>query len=132
MSRFFSCRYFQPLVNPDGYEFSHTSNRLWRKNRVAAGNCRGVDLNRNYGHRWGGQGTSNNPCSDIYRGPAAFSERETQAHRQFFNTVGVRFSAFLTFHSYGQYILYPWGYAAELPPDHQQLQQLGLRAAQVT
>lgn len=26
--------YFQPLVNPDGYEHSHTRDRLWRKNRA--------------------------------------------------------------------------------------------------
>jgi len=121
--------YIQPLVNPDGYEFTHTSNRLWRKNRSGTGNCRGVDLNRNYGYRWGGLGTSPNPCSDIYCGPGPFSEPETRAHRDFFQSAPL-FFAFLTFHSYGQYILYPWGYATELPADHQQLHQLGLRAAQ--
>lgn len=38
-----------PLVNPDGYEYSRTRNKLWRKNRRG---IRGVDLNRNWDHRW--------------------------------------------------------------------------------
>ena len=42
-----------PLVNPDGYEYSRTVNRLWRKNRKVTGkNTNGVDLNRNWDHRW--------------------------------------------------------------------------------
>ena len=38
-----------PLVNPDGYEYSRVKNRMWRKNRRAS---HGVDLNRNWDHRW--------------------------------------------------------------------------------
>ena len=38
------------------YEYSHTTDRLWRKNRAAnhdtLGLCRGVDLNRNFGYKW--------------------------------------------------------------------------------
>jgi hypothetical protein len=40
----------------------------------------GVDLNRNYGALWGGPGTGN-PGRPTYRGPAPFSEPETQAIR---------------------------------------------------
>ena len=43
---------FAPCVNPDGYTFSWTDDRLWRKNRRPAsangGQCAGVDLNRNF------------------------------------------------------------------------------------
>lgn len=42
--------YFSPVLNPDGYEYSHTRDRLWRKNRRGGyGSCAGVDLNRNFG-----------------------------------------------------------------------------------
>lgn len=37
------------VANPDGYEYSHTTDRLWRKNRSRPGICSGTDLNRNFG-----------------------------------------------------------------------------------
>lgn len=103
--------YVAPVLNPDGYEYTHRSERLWRKNRNrSTGNCIGVDLNRNFGYKWGGKGTSSNPCQEIYCGKKAFSEPETLAVKQFFDQTREKFHAFLTFHSYGQYILHPWGY----------------------
>jgi murein tripeptide amidase MpaA len=43
-----------PLVNPDGYEYTHTTYRLWRKNRSpnTGSSCVGTDLNRNFAHMW--------------------------------------------------------------------------------
>ena len=29
--------YIMPLLNPDGYEYSHTHDRMWRKNRSPEG-----------------------------------------------------------------------------------------------
>ncbi|KZR99499.1 putative Carboxypeptidase B, partial [Daphnia magna] len=45
--------YIMPVVNPDGYEYSHTRDRLWRKTRSMTSNpaCRGVDPNRNFGYK---------------------------------------------------------------------------------
>lgn len=45
----------------------------------------GVDLNRNYGFKFGfdDTGSSSNPCAQDYRGKHAFSEPETQAMRNF-------------------------------------------------
>ena len=39
------------------YEFSRTKDRLWRKTRSTPrlGRCAGVDLNRNFGYKWGGK-----------------------------------------------------------------------------
>ncbi|MFQ6037346.1 MAG: M14 family metallopeptidase [Candidatus Aminicenantales bacterium] len=100
-----------PLVNPDGLEYSIHFYRYWRKNRRDNGDGTfGVDLNRNYGYQWGwdNRGSSPEPSSEVYRGKAPFSEPETQALRDVF--LGRRFQALVSYHSYSQVILYPWGY----------------------
>ncbi|XP_012340528.1 carboxypeptidase B-like isoform X2 [Apis florea] len=119
--------YILPVVNPDGYEYTFTKDRLWRKNRKrSVGSlCTGVDLNRNFGYRWGGLGTSKDPCREIYGGSGPFSEPETNAIRYFFEASAANFKAYLTFHSYGQYILYPWGYDKRVPPDYADLDRVG-------
>ncbi|CAL1685712.1 unnamed protein product [Lasius platythorax] len=123
--------YILPVVNPDGYIYTHAVDRLWRKNRRKAGyaGCGGVDLNRNFGYRWGGKGTSKDICRETYSGTKPFSEPETDAIRNFFEISSANFKAYLSFHSYGQYILYPWGYDARLPPDYVDLDKIGRQAA---
>ncbi|MET9627066.1 M14 family zinc carboxypeptidase [Lentzea sp. NPDC006480] len=121
-----------PIANPDGVEIVESggdSPVLHRKN--AHGDCssgpRGVDLNRNAGSHWGEVGTSANKCSDIYRGPRADSEVETQALESLWrklyrdtrapgdtaaaaaDTTG----AVVSMHSYGNYVLFPWGWSTE-------------------
>lgn len=124
--------YFMPLVNPDGYEYTHDVDRLWRKNRGgnSRGRCVGVDLNRNFGYKWGGQGASRQPCAETFAGLRAFSEPESNALNKFMTHSAADFKAFLTFHSYGQFILYPWGYDRVVPPDHKDLDRVGKLAAQ--
>lgn len=51
-------------------------------------------------------GASNNPCSETYAGPKAFSEVENQHLRDFILARKGQFKAYLTFHSYGQ--VNPW------------------------
>jgi len=106
-----------PLVNPDGLEYSIHFYRYWRKNlRDNGDGTFGVDLNRNYGYKWGHDnlGSSSDPFSEIYRGSAPFSEPETQAIRDLFTQK--TFQALVSYHSYSQVILYPWGYT-EAPSD---------------
>jgi carboxypeptidase T len=108
-----------PMVNPDGHEYSRTRDRLWRKNRRHnADGSIGVDPNRNYGYMWGTRNddiSSQVPSDDTYVGPRAFSEPETRAVR---NLVARElFSGVLTYHSYSQLILYPWGYTEQAVPD---------------
>ncbi|XP_039756453.1 carboxypeptidase B-like [Pararge aegeria] len=125
--------YFLPVVNPDGYEYTHLVDRLWRKNRkpsFTGRQCFGTDLNRNFGYRWGGKGASNNPCSEIFRGSRSFSEPESRAVSEFIKTSVANFSAYLTYHSYGQYLLYPWGYDNAVPPDHKDLDVVGKSIAE--
>ena len=75
--------YVIPVVNPDGYVYSWTTNRNWRKNRRPGLNGFGVDLNRNWDYGWGlNSGSSSNPADNTYRGSAPFSEPETQAMRR--------------------------------------------------
>jgi murein tripeptide amidase MpaA len=106
-----------PLVNPDGLEYTIHVYRYWRKNRRDNGKSNfGVDINRNYGYKWGidNAGSSLNPASEVYRGTAAFSEPETRAVRDLF--LSKDFQAMISFHSFSQVILYPWGYT-KLPSD---------------
>ncbi|KAG5868272.1 hypothetical protein JTB14_032987 [Gonioctena quinquepunctata] len=121
--------YIAPLLNPDGYEYSHTVDRLWRKNRARSGQCSGTDLNRNFGYRWGGQGSSKNPCTETYGGTGPFSEPETAAVRKFITGTTAKWRAYVSFHSYGQYILYPWGYSKAVPPDYKDLEMVARQAA---
>jgi hypothetical protein len=66
-----------PVVNPDGYQYSHVHDRYWRKNRRPNDDgSYGVDLNRNFANHWGEGGASKTPSSETYRGPSAFSEPE--------------------------------------------------------
>lgn len=100
------------VVNPDGYEYSHTTYRYWRKNRVPNSNgyCNGVDLNRNYGFRFSKSGASRQQCAEIYHGMTAFSQRENRAILEVLTPVRQRVQLFFTMHAYGQYILMPFGY----------------------
>jgi carboxypeptidase T len=107
-----------PIVNPDGLEYSIHVYRYWRKNRRAnADGTYGVDLNRNYGFAWGYDelGSSGDPASEVYRGTAPFSEPETAAIRLLMRTP-MEVGAVVSYHSYSQTILYPWGYTTEPAP----------------
>lgn len=105
--------YIFPSINPDGSEFDIADGRYksWRKNRKAnaGSSCAGVDLNRNYGYRWNTGGSSSNPCSDVYMGASAFSEPETQNVKAFVEA-RPNLKVLLSFHTFSELILYPWGH----------------------
>jgi carboxypeptidase T len=114
-----------PLLNPDGLEYSIHFYRYWRKNRRDNGDGSfGVDLNRNYSYNWGldNQGSSPFTFSDVYRGPSAFSEPETQIIRDLFSERN--FQAVISYHNYSQVILYPWGYTNQPTAEEQLLDQI--------
>jgi hypothetical protein len=108
--------YVMPMANPDGHVYveNHSEGNpsyWWRKNRrYNYEGCYGVDPNRNYSYKWGydNRGSSPTPSSSTYRGPAAFSEPETTAIRNLMKSVNFKFA--LDYHSYGEYILIPYGY----------------------
>lgn len=114
-----------PVLNVDGYLYTWGPNRLWRKNRrVNSDGSIGVDLNRNFGYQWGGEGASATPSNDTYRGPSAFSEPETQAVRDFM-IAHPEIRAYCDIHSYSQLIMWAWGYQAALAPDNAVLDVIG-------
>lgn len=122
--------YFVPIINPDGYLYNEAispmGGGLWRKNRaVINGNTQGVDLNRNYGFQWGidEQGSSPDPESQTYRGPAPFSEPETRAIRQLCQERNFRIA--LNYHTFGNILIFPWAYSDEATPDDAVFQGLG-------
>ena len=108
--------YFIPCLNPDGYIFNinnynNGEDFFWRKNRKDNGDGTfGVDLNRNYGYEFGFNniGSSNMTDNATYRGPAAFSEPETQAAKIFCEAH--EFEIALNYHTFGNLLIYPWGY----------------------
>ncbi|XP_051468441.1 carboxypeptidase A2-like [Apus apus] len=119
-----------PVTNPDGYVYTHTRNRMWRKTRskIPGSVCVGVDPNRNWDAGFGGPGASSNPCSESYRGPSANSEVEVRSVVDFIKGHG-NIKAFLTLHSYSQLLMYPYGYKCTRPADYSELDSLGRIAA---
>ncbi|CAL1598209.1 unnamed protein product [Knipowitschia caucasica] len=125
--------YVTPVLNVDGYMFTWTNetNRLWRKNRTPGScGCFGTDLNRNFYSNWGTKGVSFNCCSNTYPGQGPVSEPEAQALTQFVGNISDNVLAFLTIHSYGQLLLIPYGHPEVIAPNHDQLMEVGLAAAE--
>ncbi|KAH8381020.1 hypothetical protein KR200_007695 [Drosophila serrata] len=113
-----------PVVNADGYEYTHTDSRYWRKTRRPTTNpdCVGTDLNRNFGYEWGrDEGSSPDPCEDIYRGEEPFDQPESQVLRDVLLHYSGRLTWYLSLHSYGNYFLLPWGYTNDLPDHYQDM-----------
>ncbi len=107
--------YFVPCINVDGYKYNELNSPngggFWRKNRRDNGDGTfGIDLNRNYGYFWGDfGGSSPDPGSEIYRGPAAFSEPESRTMRDFCREHDFLFV--LNYHTHGNLLIYPWAYS---------------------
>ncbi|XP_052756712.1 uncharacterized protein LOC113519852 [Galleria mellonella] len=119
--------YFIPVVNPDGYEYSHREDRLWRKNRHNG--LAGVDLNRNFGTAFGTIGVSLNKKSDIYCGSSAFSEKETQAVSNFIRSKSENLEYYIGFHSYGQYMIIPYAHMRNHVGNFEEVKLMGEEAA---
>ncbi|XP_038958908.1 mast cell carboxypeptidase A isoform X1 [Rattus norvegicus] len=125
--------YVLPVFNVDGYIWSWTKDRMWRKNRSKNPNstCIGTDLNRNFDVSWDSSPNTDNPCLSVYRGPAPESEKETKAVTNFIRSHLNSIKAYITFHSYSQMLLFPYGYTIKLPPNHQDLLKVARIATDV-
>ncbi|MGI5246471.1 M14 family metallopeptidase [Dactylosporangium sp. CA-139066] len=107
-----------PDMNPDGgeYDIKGGTYHNWRKNRQPLGaGYYGLDLNRNWGYKFGCCfGSSNQVSSEIYRGPEAFWAPETQRLRDFVLSRRIggkqQIRAAIDFHTYSELVLWPYGY----------------------
>ena len=133
-------------ANPDGRKRAEEG-LLWRKNHNTnhcPADYPGVDLNRNFAFAWHHPGgSSDNDCSQTFRGPGPASEPETRAIANYMRrlfpdargpadndaahpgTSGV----YLDIHSHGRLILWPWGHRYGPAPNATALQTLGRKLA---
>ncbi|XP_066433918.1 carboxypeptidase O-like [Eleutherodactylus coqui] len=116
--------YVIPVLNVDGYVYTWTTDRLWRKNRSPQNNetCFGVDLNRNFDVHWCSVGAAKY-CEDVtFCGPSAASELETQAVVKLFEQVKTNMLMYLSIHNFGKFILLPYGYKSDPSTNHHEME----------
>jgi len=130
-----------PMANPDGRKRAEAG-EYWRKNTDDDDGCTipsyyGTDLNRNSSFHWGGAST--NPCSQTYQGPSAVSEPETQAIQDYLAAVfpdqrgpgdedptpDDAMGLFISLHSFGELVLFPYGFRSAPSSNDAQLETLG-------
>ncbi len=143
------------MQNPDGHWVNEQNISAYRrKNMDNDDGCNdpgswGVDLNRNHSFLWGCcGGSSGDPCAQTYRGPSRGSEPETQAFQNYFATVmrdqngpngddeippaapDDTTGILISLHSYGDEVLWPWGFGGfGDPPNYTQLQTIARKFA---
>ncbi|KAH8895379.1 zinc carboxypeptidase [Thozetella sp. PMI_491] len=108
--------YMFPVTNPDGFLYSQTTDRMWRKNRqsTSGSRCVGHDINRNWPFKWSVPGgASTDPCASNYRGIAESDTPEVTALASWLKgikaTQGLKL--YIDYHSYSQLFMTPYGYS---------------------
>ncbi len=134
-----------PMANPDGRKLAEQG-LWWRKNTCRTNGCTsypryGTDLNRNAGFLWGGVGASDEPCSEVFRGPHPFSEPESQALRDYLRELfppqrppdartpapDTASGLVISLHSFSELVLHPWGWTTNPAPNAAALATLGAK-----
>lgn len=139
-----------PQGNPDGRALAEQG-YYQRKNvnDSYGGNCSnpptvfdqfGVDLNRNNSFKWGVVNTpGEDKCGQTYPGPSAASEPETAAFHTLVRSLfpdqrgpldtdpapSTATGIMLSLHSYGNLVLWPWGWTANQSPNYPDLSRIG-------
>jgi carboxypeptidase T len=127
--------YLIPMVNPDGVEADTRKNCApnhgpfgYNKDITSYG----VNLNRNYDDPWFlaymfpvaySLPFILSDSSMNYRGPYPFSENETKAVKSFADTHNISIS--ISYHSYGEFIIYPWMHTTKQTPDEPLFRSVG-------
>lgn len=125
-----------PVVNPDGYDYTWSADRLWRKTRQSTSDryCPGLDIDHAFGYEWDAALHQIEPCSESYGGKKPFeaveayrlaewAKNETEANN-------VKFVGLIDLHSYSQQILFPYAYSCSAaPPNMENLEELAVGLA---
>lgn len=116
-----------PVFNPDGYEYTWTHDRLWRKNRqeTPIAECKGIDIDHSFGYHW--SHSEDFPCAESYSGEKEFEAIEANLLDTYINVTKVdhEIYGFLDLHSYTQKVLYPYAYSCDdFPRDIENLLEL--------
>jgi len=134
--------WFIPLVNPNGHRIVTEQIDIWWRKNIRDNNensqfdtddwygygTDGVDPNRNYGFEWGNVGASDEWDSPVYHGPYPWSELEILAIKNLLDSH--HFVAGISYHSYGELVLFPYGYADGVyAPDHDAMEELAIEMA---
>ncbi|KAF9198652.1 hypothetical protein BGZ49_000463 [Haplosporangium sp. Z 27] len=117
-----------PIMNPDGFVITQSSNRMHRKNAQSNGGCLGTDTNRNWGYKWNTGGSSTDPCADDYMGPSAFSSPEATNIANYLKSLP-KVVSYIDFHSYSQLWMVPYGYTGTRPATYTYMAGLATKAA---
>lgn len=118
---------FIPVLNPDGYEYTWNTDRLWRKNRqeTILPRCFGIDIDHSYDYHW--TYSSDWACGEDYSGEAPFEAIESKIWNDYLNATNDdhKIYGYIDLHSYSQEILYPYAYSCnENPRDEENLIEL--------
>jgi carboxypeptidase T len=134
--------YCIPMVNPDGVEAMERTNQAPNygfDGKSTTITSYGVDLNRNYGFLW--DLPRINPLGYMYpfisndqygnfRGESPFCENETQAVKNLVDAVG-QISISLSYHDYGQFMIFPWMHTSMHNPDEQLFRSIGYEMSRI-
>jgi len=134
--------YCIPMVNPDGVEAFERTNQA--PNYGSDGKSDtitsyGVDLNRNYGFLWdlphlNPMGFSypfiSNDQYGNFRGESPFCENETTAVKNFVETIG-QISISISYHDYGQFMIFPWMHSSAHNPDESLFRSIGYNMSKI-
>lgn len=123
--------YFLPVLNVDGFAYTWSTDRLWRKTRRPNKNlfCNGADPNRNFDLFFSQFGASLNPCSTSYAGDFAFSEPEMKQLSEFVPQIA-NLAAYFSFHAYGQLLMLPFAYTLSHNENYDSLYEIGEKAVE--
>ncbi|KAK0639674.1 carboxypeptidase [Cercophora newfieldiana] len=127
--------FFFPIVNPDGFVYTQTNDRLWRKNRqpTSGSTCIGHDINRNWAYKWDVTGgASTNPCAQDFKGVTQSDAPETTSLASWLRSIKASqgLKLYIDWHAYSQLFMTPYGYSCTaLPTKNTELQSLASGAA---